>query len=343
MPYFKIDWMKKSNTYLLWDLPGKLKSVSNLDGLMQEIDTMVRDSNVNDIIKDICNLAYSMYESQNLDLATNLEKYRKWLAEILDLNNKTLDKEKFEELISSNSELFYTSSQINQLFKILISELRYFTHKSIRDYFFRNHRAFTERLFRNFDKDVSKLNMEFQLNINTAAFEEVFIPSTFDHLKAEKDFDNQFIILNDGNTNGKILQKLQESFQSRSKNVQKYYNQIVNYLFPIIQEVLGEVKRPLIRIDNISQGSSLLQIYCHYNGAAIYAKYAERVHEGLKNLPQLKENDIDDLDDPKDFTELRWRLMILGYVSFNELIDRGEMDYVNYEGFTEKDRRLLLV
>jgi hypothetical protein len=250
-------------------------------------------------------------------------------------------------------KLFETSfEELNKDFKVdtpiiqniiyLISQIEYFAHKCVRYYFFNNNQRFLQDLFKGYQDGVSTFSQLFQENIENHEKKDIILPMIIDRLKPDVDFDGNFVKINEYDNEFTIDEKINYNINDRMRKVSSDLNEVINFLDPILQKIVP-VQKHKIQFTQIEFIKTLLAIYNSYNGGNLYKKYLPVIKEGFLKMPELVNNSIQDIEMPDQFKELRKRLVILGYLEFDEAIDRKELFYAKYKAFNKVDRRVLLV
>jgi hypothetical protein len=303
-------------------------------------DTDIKFPIVKDMVSEISYLIFDYYFSDKNDRVFTDPGF------VHDMRNGVQEWDKkmksFDTSFEKMKKELRRNSPIMKNFNVIISNMQYFAHKCIRYYFFNNNKRFLQELFEGYEENVSTFSGLFDKNIATNLREDLIMPMIISKIKPDAYFDAYFIQKSPQDTPIKIAQKIYESYDQRMGLISENLNEIINLLDPILQKMVP-VEKPTLEFHGLDFIKSLIVIYNKYNGMNLYKKYLPIIKDGFKKMPELVNNSIKNIEMPDQFKELRKRLVILGYLEFDDAIDRKELFYKEYKAFNEVGRRILLV
>jgi hypothetical protein len=341
-PYYTMFYSYYNNTNELIDFPEKLRNSADDDDaskVFEQYDIPPNKYAVNEMIKQISYMIYDMYISQS----TKVFYDPNYIGALRGSNSLwEQNHPKFVEMLKAKLEEIKQNKTIMEVFLNLINEIHYFTHKCLRHYFFSNKGNFIKDLFNGYQLNNSKFSELFEKNMKDSKVEEIANVEILKQLEPEINFDYHFIQHDEDDSQLAISQKVYNNFTVRLDRVNRYISQIVDFFDPDLQKI-RKIAKPIMQINRKKYVGTMLVMYRSYFFDALYFNYTPIVKKGFLKMQELKNNSIKDLEDPEQFTEFRKRMVILGYLDHDEIIDRPNYFYIKYKRFKTASDRLVLV
>ena len=336
-PYTDTDNLYKARPNRLLNFGRKLKNYFDSKLEFPYLDTLPGHIEKQTLfMENVAGLLYDMFTVRNFDILSE-ENYQENPEYQEALSAQQEAKKVFFE---SHKKAMYKVCKKSSSYSNLFKRLFYYSQKLIRDFFFVRTRTMFNTLFTNYQVDSTTLEEAISQNLVSMDKMQVLDIDRIPLLKVEnwektKAATNFYDFSNPNHVS--------EYLQKKIDSTADIFNKIWKDLIPIFENELGSSPGYFSSIqDDTKYLKTLLRIFNETLENQLFVKYTQMFHEALKNMPSIKDNNITNITEAKQFTVFRRHLMMAGQIDYVDHLDRRDLRFTPIDIFREGRRLLLL-
>jgi hypothetical protein len=334
----------------------KNNSITNFNERIREV--MDFGKYENQLVKFPIDLSDDQLKSFIIDMLTTITNFY-YTGDIEVLNGTQEDREEngldsiasaVDDWVKSKVEEIMAYSPSKQFFIQYAKAMSYYTHRSMRQFYFGNSSKMLTQLFKGFIEGTSTFESLIPNLYNLDDYEhddDVINQYTVDRFFYDLIFDDLTIL--------QLPMMTKESVQLR-KYKNKRRDDVLNAFLNIFNTFKKDINQFVLTLNSphepigtfdISDDTlnNMLLKFNKVNKEIVYKMYADLFKESINQIKFLSKIGISDINEasPEQLDSFRKSLTIMGYVLFNPEDNPYELGYIESDFFSNEMRRLRLI
>jgi hypothetical protein len=286
-------------------------------------------------LKKIVTLMFDFMIIRNEEVFSNPNYQEKFAAQLEPHNenrNKVVEKDFIYKIRNDDKK--------HQFFMQFFNSVQFLSVKMMRTYYSGEFSTFWNDLFMHYEHDKSTFIRLLNTDENFP-YQNVLTAQNFNYMFSEYPFD-QFNGLLDSKTEANNTDRVTKYFEFRITQVQDFFQKAFDLVKEDLSQFNTESDFPVVNFATNDMLNTFFDIYGQTYFPRMRSTYRSIFRTILQENPALKSNNITDLLSKSDTEVFRRYLVILGYVMFDEALDRPNVKYIKQDVFKKKNRLALV-